>query len=432
MKKPTDKTEATRAESTGDDVTGADTAKDKTAPGEATPGARTKPVRKQAAAPGTLGSSEIGQGKAAQAGQPGELRPAGSSLVGDGSEGRPAAPRKPQKDIATPADNAPHTAPTATAQPVSAPPRGQQTGFWPVVLGGVVAAGLGAGATILALPHLPPEWLPAEAAADRQTVIDEAVAAAREAVANQPAPPATLPEGLAARLDALEQAQGSASELAELGQRIDALDARIGSLPQGDVPADAAERIEAAAAEAEARLQAARDEAQALQEAAAQTTRRAEAVAAIAALQSALDQGVSAADAQTALEGAGIAPPDALQRDIPSLAALQDGFPDAARAALRADLSGRSASGEGNALTNFLRAQTGARSVAPRAGDDTDAILSRAEAALNGGDLAAALTELQALPPGAAEAPAMAEWLARAETHSAAQSALSDLSSSQD
>nr|WP_252727041.1 mitofilin family membrane protein [Paracoccus sp. C2R09] len=99
---------------------------------------------------------------------------------------------------------------------------------------------------------------------------------------------------------------------------------------------------------------------------------------------------------------------------------------------MRADLSSSSASGEGNLLTNFLRAQTGARSVAPRDGDDTDAILSRAENTLNGGDVAATVGELDALPQPAADASAMADWLARAKTYSEAQSALSDLSSTQD
>ncbi|WP_022705715.1 COG4223 family protein [Paracoccus zeaxanthinifaciens] len=404
---------------------------------EATGKAETGRGRKAAAAPGVIASTDIGQGKPAQAGQPGELRPIESQLLGDGTDGRPAAAKKAEPK---PEAAAAQPAPKPASQPAPAAAPVKKTGFWPVVLGGVVAAGLGAGATILALPHLPAGMLPpgpdaaqpAPAEFDSQAVIDEAVAAAREAVANMPAAPASLPDDLAARLDALEQSPDLAAELAALRQELEDQKAQIAAIPSQSASSDATDRIEAAAAEAEARLQAARDEAEALQQAAAETTRRAEAVAAVASLQAALDRGVTADEAKSTLEGAGIDAPDAFSQDIPSLGDLQDAFPEAARAALRADLSSSSASGEGNVLTNFLRAQTGARSVAPREGDDTDAILSRAEATLNGGDVAATVAELEALPQPAAEAPAMADWLTRAKTHSEAQSALSDLSSTQD
>ena len=71
----------------------------------------------------------------------------------------------------------------------------QKTGFWPVVLGGVVAAGLGSAATIWALPNLPAGWLPdqpapaaAPAAApevDVAAIRSDAVAAAQSATAEQ-------------------------------------------------------------------------------------------------------------------------------------------------------------------------------------------------------------------------------------------------------
>ena len=86
--------------------------------------------------------------------------------------------------------------------------------------------------------------------------------------------------------------------------------------------------------------------------------------------------------------------------------------------------------GGGNVLTNFLKAQTGARSVAPREGDDPDAVLSRANASVEAGDIAAALDEIQALPENARQVPAMAEWLAGAQAYNDAQAALSDLTTS--
>ncbi|MBW7057109.1 hypothetical protein KY389_10455 [Paracoccus bogoriensis] len=461
---------------------------------EAAPGARPQPAK-----PGVIASTEIGAGKPAQAGQPGEIRPIESSLVGDGSTGLPAAsPRSdaPSRSARTEAAASTPPATGAAPRPVtdSAPRRG---GFLPLALGGAVAAGLGAAAAIWALPHLPPEWRPVTAAvpaasappAEAPPPIDEAAliaaaeaaaeAAAREAarqaaldaLAEAPAPeaaPVDLPADLAARLDALEQAAGQP----DLSARLDALeqalaqqpDAPEGANPQAlaalearleeqqarleeqqarleelaarpafDTEAATAlqTRIEQAAAEAEQRLAAAQAEADALQQAAAESTRRAEAVAAIAALQAALDEGITPDQARDALTAAGLETPEALAAPIPSLAQLQAGFPEAARAALRASLAAASAEGQGNLVTNFLRAQTGARSVTPREGTDPDAILSRADAALQAGRVAEALAEIAALPQPALAAPAMAEWRAEAEAHANAQAALSDLSPDQ-
>ncbi|MFC3119087.1 mitofilin family membrane protein [Jhaorihella thermophila] len=72
-----------------------------------------------------------------------------------------------------------------------------------------------------------------------------------------------------------------------------------------------------------------------------------------------------------------------------------------------------------------MERQLGLRSVKPRAGDDADAILSRAEAALTGGDLNRALAELDALPQTARDA--MSDWLAQARTRQAAIAAVDDL-----
>ena len=91
-------------------------------------------------------------------------------------------------------------------------------------------------------------------------------------------------------------------------------------------------------------------------------------------------------------------------------------------------LRGDSAAGNGNLLTNFLRAQTGARSVEAREGSDPDAILSRADEAVQAGRIAEAVTEIEALSDNARAAPAMAEWLAGAVSYRDAQAALSDLS----
>jgi hypothetical protein len=61
-------------------------------------------------------------------------------------------------------------------------------------------------------------------------------------------------------------------------------------------------------------------------------------------------------------------------------------------------------------LTAFVQGQVGGRAVAPREGDDPDAVLSRVQAAVSAGDLEAALSRnLRAARGRAGE---MAAWIA--------------------
>ena len=76
-------------------------------------------------------------------------------------------------------------------------------------------------------------------------------------------------------------------------------------------------------------------------------------------------------------------------------------------------------------LAAFVRRQTNARSLSPQEGDDADAVLSRAEAALRDGDLGAALAELEALPDAAK--PALSDWISAAEERRDAVSAVESL-----
>lgn len=417
--------------------------------------------KKEAAQPGVIAQADIGPGEGtAAAATGGEIKPIESTLLGDGTGQHPAADRKP---AARPGD-APKDAPAQTAlrdtpatTPAATPAPAQKvtvqkTGFWPVFLGGVVAAGLGSAATIWALPHLPAGWLPPQPAAQPAEAPQVDVAALRaEAVSAAEAATAEQIDALRAELAAQPQAAPaedtpagpSAEDMAALRQQIEQQAAQIQELtarPQIDPDlaarvqtlADQAgtleQQIQTAAQAAQAQINAAQAEAQQLQEAAAQTTRRAEAVAAIAALQSALDRGVTPDEARQTLEGAGLEAPEALTREVPSLDSLQASFPEAARAALRASLREESAAGNGSLFTNFIRAQTGARSVEAREGTDPDAILSRANEAVERGRIADALAEIGALPDEARAAPAMADWLNGATAYRDAQAALSDLS----
>lgn len=484
-------------------------------------------LKKEAAKPDSVASKDIGTGSGADAAAGGgKVKPAESTLVGKSTDGQAAAaPKasaekpfdsktssdskysdskadvsqtrvpstddKSKKDTAdnskantaskTPEERrteAPKDKPAAATTSTNRPSQNvtvQKTGFWRVVSGGVVAAGLGAAATIWALPNLPAGWLPEgppqETTIDVEAIKADAVAAAEEAarqIASDAAPAGGAPsEDIQAALDnqeqriaALEKAveetasagAGSASLAAtteqpetsptpvfdgnlqqvveQLQSRLETQASQIDELAaRPTLDPQAASKVQALAGridEVQQNINAAQEETAKLQAAAQESTKRAQAVAAIASLQAALEKGVTPEEARNKLEEVGVEAPEALTKEVPSVENLQAGFGDASRAALRATRSGENAGG--NFVTNFLRSQTGARSVEPREGNDPDAILSRANASVEKGDIAAALKEMAALPEAAKNAPTMAEWMSGANAYRDAAAALSDLS----
>jgi len=137
---------------------------------------------------------------------------------------------------------------------------------------------------------------------------------------------------------------------------------------------------------------------------------------ALAGLDAALERGTPFADYLSVLgEGVEVPQPleDAGDTGIAPLPDLRAAFPELAREALDASIRETVDDGVTERAIAFLRAQTGFRSLAPREGNDPDAVLSRAEAALRAGDLATSLSELNQLPP--AGQAIMADWIARAE-----------------
>ena len=294
----------------------------------------------------------------------------------------------------------------------------------PMVLAGLVvaAAGFAAGQAGL-LPDNsppPPPDLSADVAAltDRLSGIESDLAG----LPSQTAAPDLSP--IDARLGAIESALADLSDQrAGIEDRLSALDTRITELAARPIT-DGASEAAVAAFEAElAGLQSAiaaqRAEveqmvaaAQATEAQAAEQARRAEAQAAIGRLVAALDRGDALQAELAALSALGVTIPDALTQagdGVAPLSALQADFPDAARAALAA---ARTADSSDTGVTGWLQKQLGARSVTPRAGDDPDAVLSRAEAALTQGQVDQALQELQSLPE-AAQAP-LSDWQAAA------------------
>lgn len=316
----------------------------------------------------------------------------------------------------------------------------RRVGFLPVALGGVVAAGLGFAAGWQGLVPRPGGQETEAALAALDTRID-AVAAD---LAGLPVAPDVTP--LEAGIAELSAA------IVPLAERLEALERQVAALeraPAGDGSLSAAaiaawqrdiEDLKAAMAAQEAemarmvseaaeRLEAAESTVAGIEEQAMETATATLRRAVLANLQASLDGGQPFASLLGELERSGVAVPGALASvagtGVATLAGLAETFPDAARAALAAARAEGLADDGGTGVLAFLRSQLDVRSTAPREGDDPDAVLSRAEAALREARLTDALAEIAALPE-VVRAP-MGDWIAAAETRVAALSALQAL-----
>lgn len=218
--------------------------------------------------------------------------------------------------------------------------------------------------------------------------------------------------------------------LAALETRLAAMDARLARIEAVPVTQSGATAADLAAATEAANRAAkiAQDEAARVKADAEKAARHAQALAALGEVQAALESGAAIDAALGRLADSGVTVPDALTsqaQGVPTLAALKTKFPDAARDALSASL-GETASGSlWDRMKGFLRSQTGQRSLTPRAGADPDAVLSRAEAALNAADLTKALSEIATLPD--AGRARLAEWMTLASRRQAALDAVAKI-----
>jgi hypothetical protein len=347
--------------------------------------------------------------------------------------------------------------PAPTPVPPPAPER--RGGFVPLVLGGVIAAGIGYGAAYMGyLPTAGGDSDQSAAIADALQGQSETLAALQAQVSDLAAAvPAAAQTGEVDFSPVLEQIEGLATRLGETTGSLETLAARVATLEDrpilsGDIDTDTAAALEAAsrleaelmaereaaaaraealqaaetaAAEAEAEAAAAIAEAEA---AAAAATARAQADAALGQVQVALETGAPFADALAALDGV-VAVPEGLSATadtgVQTLEALQNAFPPLARTALPIALQETAGEAIGDRLGAFVMGQVGGRSVEPREGDDPDAVLSRIEAAVRSGDLNAALGELPALPAGAQAE--LADWAAAVEARAAAEAGLAAL-----
>ena len=335
----------------------------------------------------------------------------------------------------TPQTQAPAASVTDTARPAATPapePSPRKGGALALLGGGVIAALIGAGAVLLLLPQ---GW-------DRQpdAALTARIAALESTIEARESSQAAALETLAQQIDTLrDQLEGAADPAAldALADRLAALEAEGPARLSGAVDTALEAALDSAMAEFQARLNAAATaQAETAAQSLAETAASQEAIEAAAERQArrasldlltvAAETGAPAPEALAAL-AEWHAPPEALTpiaSGLPSLGSLRQSFPTAARAALAAAPLPTDAPAHERFL-GFLRSQTGARSLAPREGMDTDAILSRAEALLREGDLPASLRELDHLP----EAPAaeMAGWRAMAQTRLEAMAALAAL-----
>lgn len=251
------------------------------------------------------------------------------------------------------------------------------------------------------------------------------------AIEKQPLTGALSPEAIAAYERELEELRNT---IAEQRAAMEAQQTEMAGLAaSGDVVeglrAELATQTEAIAA-LNARIDALAEDNAAAEAAAAEKETRAANLVALADVTAAVQSGEAFAEPLAVLQASGIAVPDALlsgaSDGVPTQAALIEAYPPLARAALKAARSAGTAGDEEAGFANFFKNQLGARSVTPREGDSADAVLSRAEAAVASGDLETALAEVGALPD--AVRTVFDDWVAQADARKAALAALDGLS----
>ena len=336
-------------------------------------------------------------------------------------------------------DSKPDTQPTA---PVAPTPHANRGGFFPMLLGGLVAGGIGYGAHVYQTAQQPAvggdlDALRAELVDLRATMAQGSDLSALESqiAALEPSvvPELTALEAAMEDLRAQIAALPAPTDTSDLQAQIEALNAEA-PVDLGPVQ-DSLAALEAAYAPLPDQIAALQADMDDLRKLATEDVAQAEAAvdsamasAGLDRIRAALVTGAPFEDAIAQLMQAGVDVPAALQDaagGVQTVEALQGSYDPAARAALAASLQSAPADSATEKLGNFFRAQIGARSLAPREGDDPDAITARAGVAVADGDLAAARDELASLPE--AGRAAISDWLGAVETRLNAAAALDAL-----
>lgn len=355
-----------------------------------------------------------------------------SAAATTGAAGQAAPPPVPP-------EAAPVSEPARTAEKphVAEKPEARRSGgFFPALLGGLIAAAIGFGAAyMLQQQGNTNTAAQIEELSSRQAQQGEALESLRSTVETGPdlSGVDTQVSDLGARIDELSsRLDVMAGDMDTATGRIDALEKRpiTDTVSQEAIAAYEAEleRLKQAMADQRTEVEALVEDARQMESDANVTAQATLRRAALTRILSALETGAPYAAALADLQAAGQEVPEPLaanaESGVPSLADLRSGYPDAAREALQVARSSSSDSA-GRSIGNFLRDHLGARSLEPRDGTDADAVLSRAEDALRTGRLGDALAELETLPDEARAE--LADWTREAETRRAAVAAAEDL-----
>ncbi len=237
--------------------------------------------------------------------------------------------------------------------------------------------------------------------------------------------------GLTAELNELKSAmmglsggvldEESLAEVAGFSAAIEGLKAEISDLAARD--GALSQRLEEVTAATEQQVERARTTARNAQDTALVRS-------GLANIDAALSNGapfVEAVDTLGSVDGVEVpaALADVAESGVASLPNLRSSFGDAAHSAIQAAITAEAGNEIGGRLSAFVKAQVASRSLTPIEGDSTDAVLSRAEAALKADDLAGSLSELESLEPDVAAA--MGDWIDRAQKRMNAERALKNL-----
>ena len=405
-------------------------------------------------AAGTAAKADVVPGEAGQAKESATQQSAKTG-AGGGAAAAPAASIAAPGPISSTPPRKPDDTPAAAPQ--------ARGGVFPLVLGGILAGGIGYGASFL----MTEQDVDAPTAHDIASLQDE-VQSLRSALSGRAAQDdvASVQSELSTLRDAIDAQTAARSAidatLATLGTEVEELRNALSDLPatpgdigaatRGDVNAfaEVVSTLEAQFAAIQSEMSelrsdvsgitsALRADMEDLRDLSERRVVEAEAQvddalarSGLEIMTAALATGRSYADALGLFRDAGVDLPEALAvvaaTGVPTLEALQERFPPAARAALRAEYAQAPADTAYDRVANFLRAQTGARSTAPKEGDDTDAVLSRAGAAIEDGAFEAALAELDSLTDPARAA--MQGWISDLRTRLDAEAALAEFTTS--
>jgi predicted nucleic acid-binding Zn-ribbon protein len=274
------------------------------------------------------------------------------------------------------------------------------------------------------------------------TDLKATLARLREAVPSAGAVGDQAVADLASRIDALErrlgQAQGAGAEIEGLAGRLGALEQQIaaGQQEATGLTEDVASlggRVEALSARADALAEGLDQLKQQIASSDDRRTQAATLARAVAQLDAAIEQNEPFVDLLDGLRGQGdpavVRAVEALRpaaaSGVPSLTALRSSFDAVANRIVHAAQAPEGDSLLEQAAGNLMSLVTVRPVGADVKGDNAVARVARAEAALEEGDVAAAVAELEALDGAAAEA--AAPWLAEARPRLVAETALRTL-----